>query len=185
MFDPFFRKYESYSVIEKLDPVVVDKYKAYAPDALVYFWQQYGIGVYMNGYLKLVNPALYTEWVDEHIETVKSNAFIFALTAFADVIYWDNNCANIYNMRYAKHNVLSTDIELLFNRLIIDDYYHKEYLKDSLYERAKAKLGEPLFDECYGYFPALALGGRETLKNLQKVKLNEHLEFLAQLVGKI
>ncbi|EGH49688.1 hypothetical protein PSYPI_47778, partial [Pseudomonas syringae pv. pisi str. 1704B] len=35
-------------------------------------------------------------------------------------------------------------------------------------------------DEIYGFVPALALGGPMELKNLQRVKLIEHLEFLSQ-----
>ena len=139
----------------------------------------------MNGYLKMVNPEINMNWIDSNIETIDKNAFIFAQTALADVIYWDNNCVNIANMRYSEHDVLSTKIELLFNDYFTMEYFIKNDLKASIYEKTKAKLGEPLFDECYGYFPALALGGSPSLKNLKKVKLNEHLEFLAQLTGKI
>ncbi|WP_442787264.1 T6SS immunity protein Tdi1 domain-containing protein [Flavobacterium suncheonense] len=36
-------------------------------------------------------------------------------------------------------------------------------------------------DECYTFVPALALGGDEKITNLQKVKIKENLEILAQL----
>jgi hypothetical protein len=50
---------------------------------------------------------------------------------------------------------------------------------------ALERLGYCAYDECYGYFPALALGGSEKVENLQKVKLREHLSLLFQMVGVI
>jgi hypothetical protein len=44
------------------------------------------------------------------------------------------------------------------------------------------RLGSPERDECYAFASALALGGAGTSDTLQKVKLREHLAFLASLV---
>ncbi|EPM69033.1 hypothetical protein A249_39350 [Pseudomonas syringae pv. actinidiae ICMP 18804] len=52
---------------------------------------------------------------------------------------------------------------------------------DGLFKPALEKLGPLKSDEMYGFVPALALGGPMELKNLQKVKTIEHLEFLSQL----
>ncbi|MNJ79554.1 hypothetical protein D3C77_776150 [compost metagenome] len=52
---------------------------------------------------------------------------------------------------------------------------------DGLFKSALKKLGQLKSDEMYGFVPALALGGAMELKNLQKVKTIEHLEFLSQL----
>ena len=50
-----------------------------------------------------------------------------------------------------------------------------------LFRPALENLGKLRSDEMYGFVPALALGGAMELKNLQKVKTIEHLEFLSQL----
>ncbi|MBQ6523394.1 MAG: DUF1851 domain-containing protein [Atopobiaceae bacterium] len=34
-----------------------------------------------------------------------------------------------------------------------------------------------------GYVPLLGLGGRETVNNLRKVKIREHIALIAQMVG--
>jgi hypothetical protein len=50
-----------------------------------------------------------------------------------------------------------------------------------LFDPAKRKLGILQSDEIYGFVPALMIGGSEDLKNLEKLKIIEHLTFLAQL----
>ena len=52
---------------------------------------------------------------------------------------------------------------------------------EELFPPALETLGLLKTDEMYGFVPALALGGPMELKNLQRVKLIEHLEFLSQL----
>ena len=47
--------------------------------------------------------------------------------------------------------------------------------------KAIEKYGSLNYDECYTFVPALALGGDEKIGNLQKVKIKENLEILAQL----
>jgi len=50
-----------------------------------------------------------------------------------------------------------------------------------LFERACKKLGPLEFNEMYAFVPALALGGTNKLEKLKKVKVIEHLNFLADL----
>jgi hypothetical protein len=50
-----------------------------------------------------------------------------------------------------------------------------------LFKRAVKKLGIVGPDEIYAFEPALALGGSARLTSLMKVKLEEHLHFLAEL----
>ncbi|HSI56362.1 MAG TPA: T6SS immunity protein Tdi1 domain-containing protein [Ideonella sp.] len=46
---------------------------------------------------------------------------------------------------------------------------------------ALRKLSRPKAEEIYGFVPALALGGPSKFENLEKLKIVEHLVFLAQL----
>lgn len=47
------------------------------------------------------------------------------------------------------------------------------------------KWGKVEADECFGYVPLLGLGGKESVDNLKKVKIREHIELITQMVGKI
>jgi len=66
---------------------------------------------------------------------------------------------------------------------LCDARYWDNALDRPTYRQARRRLGAPTRDEVYAYVPALALGGSEDVAILQKVKLREHLSFLAQLRG--
>ena len=40
-----------------------------------------------------------------------------------------------------------------------------------------------IYDECFGYVPLLALGGKEDVEHLKKVKMKEHIAVITQLTG--
>ena len=43
---------------------VIEKYASKVPDELVELWQQYGLGFLLDGYLKIINPEEYVEFVE-------------------------------------------------------------------------------------------------------------------------
>ena len=49
----------------------------------------------------------------------------------------------------------------------------------------KNKFGKLALDESYGFFPLLPLGGKKDVYHMDKVKTREHIELIAQLVGKV
>ena len=60
--------------------------------------------------------------------------------------------------------------------------YLDEVVWRETFTEALPVLRPPARDECYGFFPALPLGGPGTADTLQRVKLREHLALLAQLL---
>lgn len=40
-------------------------------------------------------------------------------------------------------------------------------------------------DECFGYVPLLALGGKESVNNLKKVKILEHIALITEMSGEV
>lgn len=61
-------------------------------------------------------------------------------------------------------------------------YQEKEHNDfENFFEPAKKKLGILKEDEMYAFVPALMLGGRPDLKNLEKLKAIEHLILLSQI----
>lgn len=53
------------------------------------------------------------------------------------------------------------------------------------YKAAIKKLGDLEYDECFGYVPLLALGGKESVNNLKKVTIREHIAMIYEFVGEI
>jgi hypothetical protein len=61
----------------------------------------------------------------------------------------------------------------------------EEFFTIEQYDEAVEKYGELEYDECFGYVPLLALGGNESVNNLKKVKMKEHIALIYNMVGEI
>ena len=46
----------------------------------------------------------------------------------------------------------------------------------------KEKIGEIDFDECYGYFPTLSMGGNESIDNISIVKMIPYIDMNVQMI---
>lgn len=88
MFNDFFAKYPDYSIVEKPSIQVIDNYKDKLPAELIEFWQEYGFGVYMDGYLKIVNPAIYQPVLNEGYNTEDNKEIVSAVTRLGDFVVW-------------------------------------------------------------------------------------------------
>ena len=72
-------------------------------------------------------------------------------------------------------------LDLYFSTTSKDNMEEEDLDGKPLFQRAMAKHGPLEEYEMYGFVPALAIGGATKLENLQKVKVIEHLSFLADL----
>ena len=69
---------------------VIKKYKDQVPEELVQIWEECGLGTFLDGYLKVINPDEYLELVQETYFRGGTSIPIF-VTAFGDVITWEKN----------------------------------------------------------------------------------------------
>ena len=69
---------------------VIKKYKDQVPKELVQIWEECGLGTFLDGYLKVINPDEYLELVQETYFRGGTSIPIF-VTAFGDVITWEKN----------------------------------------------------------------------------------------------
>lgn len=69
---------------------------------------------------------------------------------------------------------------------ILKDFKKISNVNDELINNeAVEKYGHLEYDECFGYVPLLALGGKESVDNLKKVKIHEHIVLITEIAGKI
>lgn len=66
---------------------VIENYKDKVPVELVEIWENQGLGTFLNGYLKVINPDDYSELVRDSYFRGDIAIPIFA-TAFGDIITW-------------------------------------------------------------------------------------------------
>jgi hypothetical protein len=83
------------------------------------------------------------------------------------------------------HNVLDRgadrQIQLFFSAASQNEFELRDESGNPLFDRALAALGPLDHDTLYGFVPALALGGKAELKNLQKLDAHVHLDILSQM----
>lgn len=186
MFYTFFEKYPDYSTIKMPAEDVLDKFKGKLPAQLIKFWNAYGFGKFMNGYLKVVDPSEFQAVFNEAYDN-KDSEIVFAVTALGDFLTWTGDAIRAVYFKNGYDSIIESgdDMEWFFDMDLADEGFLRDNLSDGDYLTAKEKLGEPGYDECYGYVPLLGLGGAEKADHLQNVKIKEHIVIIAQTLGKI
>lgn len=179
---------------QAVDKAFIAKYANIAPKELVTLWQEVGLGIFCNGVFRIVSPDDYQDFVDTYIED-KERYFEYSLpfmtTAFGDVFVWvkdifqNREYAIFINVRSGNWSIITSRIDLLFSLYMADEKWLKKFfdLKVTDFSKLTDKLGIPKVDECFGYVPALALGGSKSLKNVQIVKMLPYIDIIAQTIG--
>lgn len=179
----FLTTYPQTTVIEKPSQNHVAAFKGKLPDELLDVWEMEGWGIFMNGFLRIINPTDFLVFMDENIE-MNTPSIPFAVTAFGDLLLWlKDGYVEVINFRKGYREIVESGMDLFLNDTLLDFSYAIKELRSEQYTEAIDKLGIPDFDKCFGYFPLLSLGGNELITNLQIVDLNIHLEIMAQSIG--
>ncbi|MDR1605465.1 MAG: DUF1851 domain-containing protein [Gracilibacteraceae bacterium] len=161
---------------------IVEQYKGIVPDEIIEIWQQYGLGSFKNGFLKIINPEEYNAILTVAYSGSDAAVPLFA-TGMGDIITWENNHTFIL-VNFGKKilNGLAQKVSSLFLSLN-EDWFCEDSLFWKHYPEAIEMYGSLAYDECLGYVPLLGLGGFERVKNLQKVKIKEQLLVITALLG--
>ncbi|MFK8296145.1 T6SS immunity protein Tdi1 domain-containing protein [Capnocytophaga canimorsus] len=197
------RNKDTYIKVADVSQSIIDKYSnmfqgnSYFPKEVIWLWENMGFGIYENGYLQLVNPE---EWdfVFEYIDKILEPAVVIGITALGDILVWEGNDnwtiapdegnrMGFFNVRNLSKKIkaqvwgyleFDADIKKGTPRQI-KEFQTKPYLE------MKDKLPKLEYGQCYGYVPALALGGSRSNKNLQVVDTKAYIHIIGQAVGKI
>ncbi|MCP4326544.1 MAG: DUF1851 domain-containing protein [Alteromonadales bacterium] len=186
---------------EPVSATVLNKYKNKLPDRLLEYWATYGFSGWGNGMLWTVNPSDYTDIINHWLENTpfinNDNYHVIARTAFGSLIIWGENSGQSIEVISCYGMIFPSDASKKLKQQggdkLIDIYLATTTKKsldiqdvdsNPLFERAIKKLGMLQSDEMYSFVPSLLLGGEAKLNNIEKVKIFEHLSFLAGLEQK-
>ena len=171
-------------LFRKVDDSFIQKYKEKVPKELIDIWKEYGFGSFMDGYLKIINPEEYINILNDSY--FRANVSIPILsTAFGEIITWEKNrYVGIVQYQYGKNDILINDFDL-FLTLLKDKGFLRKFFRIDLFSKAIQSYGALAYDECFGYVPLLALGGKEDVETIKKVKIREHIALITELVGAI
>lgn len=176
--------FDDLTVTEKVSDELIKKYETLLPEELISLWKEKGFGTFYGGYLKVINPEDYRELLEKSYFLANESIPIMA-TAFGDIITWEKDrYVGIVEYRYGENDVMESGFKYFLMDLEFGEL-DGEYLKIKKYNAAVKKYGEPAYDECFGYVPLLALGGKESVNNLKKVKIREHIALITEMAGGI
>ncbi|HDS1698679.1 MULTISPECIES: GAD-like domain-containing protein [unclassified Pseudomonas] len=169
----------------------IERYRDKLPPKLLEYWSEHGWGGYGEGIFWLVDPQEYDAvvscWIAGTALASHDNYHLVARSAFGDLYLWGEKTGFsleitsvgsqyiFYRTEFTKEQLI-TELQgfILSREVEAMDF-------NGLFNPAKEKLGRLKHDEMYGFFPALMLGGADSLQHLKKVSAVEHLIFLAQL----
>ena len=162
---------------------VIAKYKSKVPVELIEIWENKGLGTFLNGYLKVINPDNYSELVKDSYFRGDISIPIF-VTAFGDIITWEENkYVGIIKYKNGSFNIMIKNFTHFLK--FIDSNHITKHFDLPLYHEAIEKYGPLDYSQCFGFVPLLALGGFKDVKHLNRVKIYEHILLIAQLAGNI
>ena len=180
---------------------VIEKYKkmyqgqSYFPEELIWIWENMGFGVYEDGFLQIVNPDEY-EFVFEYIDKLLEPTVVWGVTALGDLLVWEGNDnwtiapdegnrIDLIDVSNLDNKVLGGAIDVDLNILLGDEDDLIDFYNAKPYLQIKGKLPKLEYGQCYGYVPALTLGGTKSNKNLKVVDTKSYIDIIGQSVGKI
>ena len=190
------RNQNSYEKAGDVPESLIQKYTGMLPDELIEIWKNMGFGIYEDGFLQLVNPDEY-EFMFEYIDKLLEPSIIWATTALGDLVMWEGNKGWTISQEEGNRNVLINvrrcnshvigEMGFVLNFIVGDEYGIKDkaFFASKPYLEIKGKLPPLKYGECYGYVPAIALGGKASSKNLKVVDVITYIDIIGQTVGKI
>jgi hypothetical protein len=178
--DEFKQKHGPPTDCVKVPEASLKAYNGRLPGGLLADWEENGWCAYGRGLLWTVNPDEYTDiltdWVDNPEQVIA-----YVRTAFGSIIYWDGKRNYFLDVLDSEKTRIFSRIDDVFNGTLCYDNFLNSVVLRPQFEAALPILGPPQRDECYGFHPAIALGGPGAADTLKRVKLREHLALLAQL----
>ncbi len=153
-------------------------------DLIPEIWKKHGLCSYKGGLFSFINPDEFNG-VARSFPDVSDQAIVFAKTATGCLFLWEQfsfgRCITFLNVHHQTNEVIANDFDMLLEWNLCATSFWEEDCYGEIELEVIEKYGPLAYDECFAFVPALALGGDESLANMQKVKVKEHLEMLAQL----
>jgi hypothetical protein len=191
------KKFGAPKTYDKPEQEELQKWSGHVLEPLIDFWRSYGWTSFINGQLWLPNPHDFDPLIealfesDDEIDYHKCH--LVAYSAFGDLYIWSEDFRVIrislpqgwLYCRGITEAEFEGDLQKLANFPLFGNvktgYDSVDENGKPLYKRAVKKYGALEPGECFGYVPALAMGGSGNLDEIQRVKALEYFIFVSQL----
>ncbi len=188
--DNFFEKYPDAINSKEVFESTISKYKDILPSPIIELWKKHGFGGYKNGLFWTINPDDYQDYLNRWIITEWNDVIPIMRTAFGDLIFiygFEKNDPNyahlgfkLIDVRHCSSNTITIGLDDFFENYLLQagSLMAMTNIDGVHFLHGRGKLGILKSDECYGYEPILALGGKEKKENMKIFNYKVHLEIL-------
>lgn len=169
MFDKIMQSFE---VKDKVDAKLIKKYEKELPKDILKIWKEYGLGSICSGFLKIIDPTEYVQFVEDTFFI--QNTLPIMVTGTGEIIAWVKQ-KFIYMIDYKKNTFenLAAGFDFFWedldNRMV--KHLDKKY---TAYEKKVKKFGVPEFEECFVM---------DNKISGNKMEIHEYLEKLISIYG--
>ena len=188
MYEKFLDKNPN-SICQTVDDVFIAKYANVVSENIITLWKEVGFGMFCEGLFRIIEPNEYQAIIDDCYPMAGfGSATPFMTTVFGDIFAYVKDCrigdyVVFVNVRYGTFRILSDKVDILFNIVLFNKGCLSSWFSLDEYPIIKSAKDIPALDECYGYVPALALGGKEAIDNIHILKTIPYIEMSLQSIG--
>jgi hypothetical protein len=150
------------------------------PPELKELWAEHGWAGYADGFYWTTNPRESAELL-RGWRRIPPSATVIGRDAFANLYLLEKDAVFQLNPHHNDHDQVASNLGQFYRICVAEPTFQDGYMWKDLFKQALAAHGAVAIDECYGFFPALKLGGSDDVGSIRRVKMHEHLMFLAQL----
>ncbi|GAB3812486.1 DUF1851 domain-containing protein [Tessaracoccus terricola] len=172
-----------FTPVAPISEETIARFAPQVPDKVVAAWREHGAGfVGSDGYVRFVDPARAAQMLEGVFGLPKGATVLFA-SALGDLIV---HAKGLYLVIKARWGAIDIVADHAFEQLVqrLEDPAVRATAREwEPYPDARKRMGVPGFEECFGFVPLLALGGRSSADNLQPGGLYEHLAVIASMAG--
>ena len=186
LFASFLQKYPPCGELQKPESEFLKMASKVVPAELIDFWHQYGFGSYGEGIIKVVNPTDYMGSLYKWLGKEDFSKIPIMVTAFGDIIYYrrlseteDDIC--MLNIHYRKVEVLAYSFKDFWEKTVTDKKVMEQLLYHDLYKQAVYAKGALQKNEIFFFVPALIMGGKPAIENVDKGDAVTHMHLLFEL----
>ncbi|GHT18313.1 hypothetical protein FACS189429_4620 [Bacteroidia bacterium] len=190
------RNKDTYKKVSNVSREIIDKYKDLLPNELIIIWETMGFGIYENGFIQLVNPDEY-DFIFDYVDKLLEPSIVWGITALGDIVLWEGNKnrtispeegnRNVFiNVRKCNSHVIG-EMKFILEFVLGDEHgiIDKDYFASKPFLDIKDRLPPLEYGQCYGYVPALALGGSASSKKMKVLDNKSYINIIGQAAGKI
>lgn len=171
MFDKIMQDFKKEETVDK---ELIKSFQETLPTDVLNIWEKYGFGSIYNGFLKIINPMDYWEFVKETFFV--NDAIPIMTTGTGEIIAWVEN-KYIYMLDYKKNDFENLACGFDFFWEDLDNKIIKFLsAKATEYEKMLKKNGELNYEECFVM---------ESKLSSIKMNIHEYLEKLVDIYGNI